>query len=192
MGQRLPDDTIIAGDACIACENILWSAGKTPKTVYARFSGMERCPGVDWDIDPLPPNNRVFTLTQNEIVPCSWGTTTTDGWVVAWLLNYGVLTQSYLTLGRAGLRKYFLSLSPAWSKCVGSFPNQLECGGLTLSAGGFGWVEWKQIAIDLAKDLNIELAPTLFYEVFQIGLREAVYKFTDKTRNINAKSRLEW
>lgn len=192
MGQRLPDDTIITGDACLGCEYYLWDPGKTPKTVYVRFSQMVPCPEIDWSFYPLPPNNRVFTLTQNEIVPCSWGTTTTDGWVVAWLVFWGPLAQSYLVLGRAGMLQYFTSLSAAQARCVGSFPNQLNCGGLVLSSGGFGWVEWKQIAIDLAKALNIELAPTLFYEVFQINLRDVVYKFTDKTRHINIKCKFEF
>ncbi len=192
MGQRLEDDTIITGDACTGCEGILWDPGKTPKIVYARFSQLERCPDVDWTLYPVPPNNRVFTLEQMEDVPCRWRTTTTDDWTVNWYLNWGVLHQSRLYLDRPGMLSYFQSMSPAEAKCVGSFANQNECNGLFLAHEGFGWIEWKQIVIDLAKDLDITLGYHLFYEVFQISLRVAVYKFTDVTRGINVKSKLEF
>lgn len=192
MGQRLENDTIITGNACAGCEEVLWGIGETPKIVYARFSQLERCPGIDWDANPLPPNNRVFTLEQVDGFPCRWFVLTTDDWSVSWQLDWGPLHQSRLFLDRPGMRSYFQSLSLAGHKCVGSFANENVCNGLFFSHGGFAWLEWKQIAIDLAKDLGITLAYTLFYEVFQIDVETIVYKFTDITRGINVKGKVEW
>ncbi|MBA7648556.1 hypothetical protein ES703_56344 [subsurface metagenome] len=190
MGQRLEDDTIITGDACTGCEGILWDPGCTPKTVYVRFSQLERCPDIDWTENPVPPNNRVFTLEQVDGFPCRWYVLTADEWSVSWQLSWGVDLRSRLFLDRPGMRNYFQGLTAPNLKCVGSFENKAVCNGLFFSHGGFGWVEWKQIAIDQAKNLGIALAPTLFYEVFQIDIETVVYKFTDIARGINVKSKL--
>ncbi len=191
MGQRLADDIIEAGAACTACENALWGIGKTPKNVYAHFSGMERCPGVDWDVHALPPNNHTFKLEQIDGFPCRWRYRGTMNWGVNWRINIPIIGNSSITLGHIGFTVYFQCIPDPPNLCEATFANQNVCGGLILASGGFCWIEWKQIAIDLAKGLNLTLAPTLFYEVFQTGLMEVVYKFTDKVRGINVKHRLE-
>lgn len=190
MGQRLEDDTIITGEPCSGCEEVLWGIGKTPKFVYARFSQLERCPGIDWTLYPVPPNNRVFKLEQREDHPCWWRYRLDLGWEINWQICYDLPPYSKLFMGHAPGGTYFQSITPAEHKCVGSFANQNVCNGLFFAHGGFGWIEWKQIAINLAKDLDITLGHHLFYEVFQIDIETVVYKFTDTTRGINVKSKL--
>ncbi|GAI15960.1 unnamed protein product [marine sediment metagenome] len=60
MGQRMRDEPIVYGDDCAAG----WPPDKTPKYVYARFALIEKCP----DPNLIPPNDRTFKLTQEELI----------------------------------------------------------------------------------------------------------------------------
>lgn len=66
MGTPQPDPPVV-GDTCGWCDDILWSAGSTPKHVRVQFSGIETCAGA-----PQPAPNGTFILTQTDLDACEW------------------------------------------------------------------------------------------------------------------------
>jgi len=110
-----------------------WPAGRTPKTIYASFRGLDYCWYRAWF--PQLPNFQ-FCLTQVPAAPCEWEYS--DG---TWMVSY--------TTGPLG-SNLALGWLPAWhlmfgshsdAPCESSFTNDVVCKGEPLVpyiAGGSG------------------------------------------------------
>ena len=133
MGIRVePDDY---GDDCLTC----WPAGKTPKSVFATFSGIQT--GDWWRSNYPPPPNGPFKLNQVDGYPCIFSYFGTI-WTVIYSAktNFPPGTQSSLIIDciPLGAASTFAQLLDG--TCHYSFENNT-----TLPAGNFfyegaGWV----------------------------------------------------
>ncbi len=173
MGQRQDQTEIVYGNDCDIC----FDPGKTPKYVYARFSGIEICTGAGFEKCHVPPNDRTFKLTQVDGTPCSWYYLS-DLWNIyysAWKvadekcrlkieddLSLGVFEQTISACPQEGTVFY---------NTLGCVPDS-SCG-----HGGIGIVTWRLETLALMKALNIEPRSDLFMEMRPLVDGNKVYKY---------------
>jgi len=183
MGQRMPDEPIIYGDDCA----LGWPADETPKYVYARFSGLVKCPDNPPTFFSTPPNDRVFKLTQLEGQPCKWRYTSST-WVVDYQLTAGPLTTHLFLTNADDLSAYFLDQPTPIQKEGYVFHNQyVACPGFLGAHLGIAVVTWSPQATDILKAINIAKSESLFMELFPRDDGKLVYKFCRLQDSINIK-----
>jgi len=173
MGQRMDKDEIVYGDDCLWC----FDAGETPKYVYARFLDIGKCPGEWCEDNPLPPNDRVFKLTQDDMKPCTW--VFQDGfWDVVYHAYWPGIAGCALLINYMGdWSSYFRSVFPFGVSCKTFFTNEEECADGTCGVGGYGIVTSKLEALEVMASLNIKPAYDLFMEMRPLSDGKRVYKF---------------
>lgn len=173
MGQRMPDEPIEYGDDCVAC----FDAGKTPLKVYARFSNIEKCPDKNGHVCLIPPNDRMFALTQDPVHACNYayiGST----WEVFYIASHDWPTKHRLNLGDKGGFTYFWNSGDACPDEGTVFANQLLiCGAFQCGKNGIGIVTWHPQATKLLSDINMQKANDLFMELRPKADGNLVYKF---------------
>jgi len=165
----MPDIDIEYGDDCITG----WPVGKTPRYIYARFSLIEKCP----DPNLIPPNDRVFKLTQEEFVPCHWwyeGST--------WRVEFQVAADPdfvwlVLTDHEAGVTHFEATIAGTPVEGQVYHNENLVCGGALGGIKGIAVVTWTPQATQLLEDLVIEKGPNLFMELRPLPDGKLVYKF---------------
>ena len=173
MGQRMPDEPIDYGTNCLHC----FDADKTPESIYARFSGIEICPG---DLDPtckIPPNDRAFKLTQLNGYPCRY-LYQQSGWVVSCGLWQSPPGQGWLNLQDNDWNYYFQAMFTVCpdegivlaNDMVGCVPH--DC-----VRGGIGVITWTPQATALLAAINLAKDKDLFMELFPREDGKLVYKF---------------
>lgn len=169
MGQRQNKDEIEYGNDCSAG----WDIGKTPKFVYARFSLIEKCP------DPMiiPPNDRVFKLTQEEYAPCDW---LYEGsiWRVVWMVAADpAFVWLILTDHNTGV-SYFQE-TPAGTPCENHIYHNENPGCDDFHGGidGIATVTWGLESLRIRGLLNIETQKDLFMEMRPLADGNKVYKY---------------
>lgn len=187
MGHRMADEPIDYGNDCGAC----FAAGKTPEFVYARFSLVKICDPHTPPVCKVPPNDRVFKLTQDPLDHCSW-VYNQSGWIVLFHVNWGVPAKSFLTLQDSIGNLYFYNVTDS---CVPEgyvFHNVYgACGPLECAYGGLGVVTWTPQATAILEALNIEKSDSLFMELRPLDNGNLVYKFTRIQDAINIKIKFE-
>lgn len=173
MGQRMDDIPIEYGDDCL----LGWGEGETPKCVYARFSNLVKCPEDPPSTPIIPPNDRVFKLTQNPVVPCSW-----RYHIAPWDIYFIILsapTRMFLRIeDDPDYLNYFISTFTGDVEEGHVFDNEnLECVGAIGSTGGIGVVTWTPQATDLLAAINLLKGYDLFMELRPLINGRLVYKF---------------
>lgn len=183
MGQRLDDIPIVYGDNC----NIGWAPGKTPKFVYARFSGLVKCPDNPPTFYSIPPNDRVFRLRQDVGIPCRWAVSSGPWDVTLWLtplpLRTTLVIQNNVDLG------LYFSAQPLGIKGEGFvITNEiLACQPWHGAHLGVGVVTWTPQATEILEAVNIGKAYDLFMELFPLEDGKLVYKFCQRKYSTNVK-----
>jgi len=169
----MSDEPHIYGDDCLRG----WEEGKTPKYLYVRFSKIVRCnddPAPDWLI---PPNDRMFKLTQSDRWSCLWEITT-NGWHILFDLQFdppnAILWLEHVPDGLV----YFYDVvgTPIDEGFVYTNRNP-GCVFFGPTEGGIATVTWTQEATDLLEALNIQRADDLFMEMRPLVDGNKVYKF---------------
>lgn len=183
MGQRMRDVPIVYGNDCLRG----WDAGKTPKYIYLRFSLIVKCP--DWDevVYQIPPNDRVFKLTQDETHSCLWEVTTT-GWHVILDLQFDypntIVWLEYMPTGGV----YFFDVVPLpFDEGVVYHNKNLDCEQGRPSYSGIAVLTYTPQATDLLKAINITKGDDLFMELFPLDDGKLVYKFCRIAESTNIK-----
>jgi len=173
MGQRMEDIPIDYGDDCPQ-----WPGpGKTPKYLYVRFSQIIKCPPWNETEYEIPPNDRVFKLTQHELHPCLW---TYSG--TAWFVFLEVPVEQprmnfYLQSNTTGVL-YFTNFPTEPPTDGYIFHNELACDDI-LHGGtcGIAVVTWTPQATALLEAINLAKGYDLFMELFPLENGRLVYKF---------------
>jgi len=173
MGQRMPDEPHVYGDDCLQC----FDEGKTPLKVYARFSLIEKCPDKPDHVCKIPPNDRMFTLTQDPLHACQW-LYIGDEWEIHYHCHYDFPAQHLLDLGdKAGFGVFWHKGDPCPAEGT-VFDNQLtDCGEFQCGKLGIGVVTWTHQATELLAALNMKKARDLFLEMRPLEDGNLVYKF---------------
>lgn len=173
------------GDDCAAC----FPAGETPLQLYARFSGMSKCPGMGGA--PDPPNLKIFVLTQHALAPCVWSGT--DGvFDVFWRANWGGgAGHSHLNLRVELWGDYFDTIPGDIDSCTMAFSNQSVCNGGVAATGGAGAVYTTLEAAAAGQAMNIQASDRLNVEVFPVDGDHTVFKYCHKPSSTNIKIKYE-
>lgn len=173
MGQRMADKPIVYGDDCLAA----FDAGKTPKYLYARFSQIVQCPDLPPGPNFIPPNDRVFKLTQDEGVPCRWAYESSPWYVEFDVYSGPVRTVLYIRNMLSGT--WYFSANETGPPDEGIVYNNtyFTCTTLVWGTGGIATVTWTPQATDLLASLNMAKANDLFMELFPRDDGKLVYKF---------------
>ncbi len=173
MGQRMKDEPIVYGADCLRG----FDADKTPKYIYIRFSQIVKCP--DWDevVYQIPPNDRVFKLTQDDVHPCLWEVTTT-GWHVIFDLQFDypdtIVWLEYIPDGKV----YFFDVVPLpVEEGIVFHNNNTDCLLGRSAHGGIATVTWTPQATDILEAINMKKAYDLFMELRPLEDGKLVYKF---------------
>ncbi|GAI01352.1 unnamed protein product [marine sediment metagenome] len=173
MGQPMPDIPIEYDDDCL----LGFPAGETPKYLYVRFSKVAKCPDEPPDVYPIPPNDRVFKLTQRPDSPCVWEYESAD-WYLQFIV-WGPEVYTEIILWTAD-RKYVVFYNDNWGPPDEGFVyhhDRPECLPGIPAAGGFAVVTWNPQATKLLEDINMEKARDLFMELRPLDDGKLVYKF---------------
>ncbi len=173
MGQRMPDKPIDYGDDCL----LAFDPDKTPLNVYARFNLMEQCPLELPPFHPIPPNDRVFKLTQLEDVPCGWKVNSGD-WEVTFEIIGGPVRTTLTLFNTADASTYFYEQVVAFQDEGIVFHNSiLVCQPWYGAHLGIAVVTWTPQATALLEAINLEKAYDLFMELRPLEDGNLVYKF---------------
>lgn len=187
MGQRMPDEPIEYGDDCLAC----WPEGETPKHVYARFSNIVKCPDKNGHVCLIPPNDRMFRLTQDPGAACHFKYIG-DVWEIFYWAKLPVDPLSRLNLGDKGGWTYFWDTEPSCAPEGFVFHNTLlVCGLFQCGKTGIAVVTWSPQATKLLSDINMQKANDLFMELRPRDDGKLVYKFCRVQDATNIKILLE-
>lgn len=163
----------IYGDDCL----IGFPPDKTPKYMWARFSGIIKCssdPGSPW---LTPPNDRVFKLEQSDIFPCRWECFT-GSWAVVFYLP-GTDPWGWLSLWQTPANAHFFTDTLDGPLDEGAvYHNREICGiGFAVAHNGIATVTWTREATNLLEALNIQRGNDLFMEMRPLADGNKVYKF---------------
>jgi len=183
----MPDEPIEFGNHCTHC----FANGETPKYVYARFSLIVRCTGIGKEACLIPPNDRVFKLTQQDGFPCSWRYigTTWECWYQPWVVADG---KAHLFLNDLDLKVYFDETKDACPPEGTVWHNSVDCGPpLTCAIEGIGVVVWTPQATTLLAAINLSKSADLFMELFPRPDGKLVYKFCRLREATNIKILLD-
>jgi len=183
MGQRQDKTEIEYGDDCPAG----WDIGKTPKFVYVRFSQIEKCP------DPrlIPPNDRVFKLTQEEYAPCDW-LYEDSIWRIAFQVAADPdFTWLWMTHHETG-DEYFQE-TPAGLPDEGRiYHNSITACDVRHGAkNGIATVTWGLETLKVRGLLNIKTQKDLFMEMRPLANGNKVYKYCKLKDATNIKIKYE-
>lgn len=179
----MPDEPILYGDDC----SIGFDPGETPLHVYARFIGMVQCPDNPPTFYSIPPNDRVFKLTQDAAIACRWAVSS-GPWDVTFWMTPAPLRTALTIVNSVDLGDYFAA-QPLGIKAEGFvITNEiLVCQPWHGAHLGIGVVTWTPQATDLLAAINISKAYDLFMELFPIADGKLVYKFCKIKDAINIK-----
>lgn len=169
----MPKVEIEYGSHCTHC----FANGETPKYVYARFAGIVKCEGAGKEACLIPPNDRVFKLTQQVGFPCSWRYIgdTWECWYQPWVVADG---KAHLFLNDLNLKVYFEESLPACPDEGTVWHGEEACElDLFCAELGIGVVTWNPQATKLLEDINMEKAADLFMELRPLDDGKLVYKF---------------
>ncbi len=180
MGQRQDEDDIVYGRDCPLGYNLaapLWLPGETPKYVYMRFSLIKKCDKeecIEW---PVPPNDRVFKLTQSDVDPCYWQYL--GDWLVEWQLRVTVGTWcSYGLYYPPGFKWYFRADFNTQGDDARFATNICTCEPFNMCGyDGIAVVTWKLEAKAILNSLNMKALSDIFMEMRPLVDGNKVYKF---------------
>lgn len=171
---------IVYGNRCVLGEQLaapLWLIGETPKYVYMRFSEIKLCDTERCEGYPVPPNDRVFKLTQCDVDPCFWQYS--NEWVVTWQLRKPLGTWVMFDLYHPfGM---FHSFQEDFN-CDTGDPrfgwNRSSCEAFnTCGQGGIAVVTWQLEAMAILNALNMKALSDIFMEMRPLVDGNKVYKF---------------
>jgi len=173
MGQRQNQTEIEYSNNCL----LGFPTGETPKYLYVRLSKVNKCPDEPPDVYPIPPNDRVFKLTQRPDDPCVWEYISADWYLRFIVWGPAVYTELMLFTGDlAYLVFYNDTVGPPDEGYV--YPHDRpECLPGIAAAGGIATVTWRLESIALMNTLNIETQPDLFMEMRPLEDGKKVYKY---------------
>lgn len=194
MGHREDKDVIVYGDDCNKGEVLakpLWANGETPKYVYVRFSGIQRCETPRCVGVPLAPNDRVFKLTQTVPDSCLW--MHLGDWEVTWSLLAGLPQHVFFDLfWRPWMAHYFYADYETDGDNARFTHNQVGCGDAnTCGYGGVATVEFGKESMEIRESLNIAASDKLFMEMHPLVDGNRVYKYCRLRDATNIKIEFE-
>lgn len=169
MGQRMPDIPIEYGDDC----GFIWPAGETPKFLYIRFAGIEKCAAAT----KQSPNDRAFKLEQVEFFPCYFRYDSAE-WGIGVDVNAGPNPTDILLMSKGPIEAYFSEQHP--QKIVEGRVYHNDYGACPLGRGGKDGIcviTWTPQATILLEAINLYKGPDLFMELWPLEDGKLVYKF---------------
>jgi len=183
----MPDKPILYGVNCSQC----WDPGKTPKFLYARFINVIRRTDLVPDVCIIPPNDRVFKLTQDPMEPCAWFYDQ-SGWTVRFDLVMQGVGNTWLYLDDAAGNHYFTSITPSCYQ-EGTVLHNEYLGAEPFTCGyvGLGVITWTPQATEILEAINLGKGEDLFMELFPLADGKLVYKFCRIKDATNIKILLE-
>lgn len=165
----MPDEPIIYGDDCLAC----FDAGETPKYLYVRFSGIVQCPAGP----SIPPNDRVFKLTQNAEAACYYRYDSAD-WGIGVDLNAAPNPTDILLMSGDELWSYFSRQDPDKIEEGKVYSNDyVGCPAWRGGKDGICVITWSPQATEVLASINMAKGNNLFMELFPKADGKLVYKF---------------
>lgn len=179
----MPPGDYAKGADCLTC----FAPGETPAKVYARFSGLTACPPGFGRTCKTPPNDRVFTVPQDPISPCSYYYADAN-WMVGFTFALWGPHRSWLSLMDVPGYLYFSGTTPGCMSEDHVFTNEhVACGPLVCCYTGIGIVSWTENAYKLLADINLSAAYDLFMEKWPKANGDVVYKFCKTLDHTNIK-----
>lgn len=179
MGTPIDRDDPIWG---VNCPKFAVPA-ETPETIYVYFWDIEPCPGA---LIP-PPNMHLFTLHQDDVIPCIWNYDNADfGFTV--LLDLQTVTPWGLELRHQDLSAYFIGQTHGAPSEHDVVTSTLDvCGLGNYGAIGFATLFWKVAAVKLITDMNLPSDSQILMEFFVTDAHKPVYKFCLPKYGMNLK-----
>ncbi len=180
MGQRMDKPDIVYGNRCTLGEQLaapLWLPGETPKYVYMRFSEIKLCDTERCEGYPVPPNDRVFKLTQSDVDACFWNYV--GDWAVEWQLRQVVGTWvSFGLYYPPGMAWYFQDDFKTQGDGARNGFNRCTCEPFNMcGVGGIAVVSWQLEAMAILNSLNMKALSDIFMEMRPLVDGNRVYKF---------------
>lgn len=179
MGQRMSPGPIEYGDDCL----IGWPPGKTPKHLYARFANIVPCPaGLEF-----PPNDRVFKLTQDPVLPCGFFYLEPP-WEIEFVILGPPAEIWFVLYETVSGDIYFIDTPMIAPDEKHTYSNlNVACTPDIGGAGGIAAVTWIPQVTNLLEAINMEKADDLFMEMFPLTGNKFVYKFCQLRHITNVK-----
>lgn len=179
MGQRQDKTEIEYGANCIGG----FPVNETPKYLYARFSGLTKCP------DPMriPPNDHVFKLTQEEMFPCEWAYKSTS-WEVWFQVALAPNFVFFWLIDPETNVVYFEETPPGLPDEGHTYLNDIDtCDAFHGATGGIATVTWRIETISLMDLINMKIADDVFMEMRPLVDGNRVYKYCRLKDGTNVK-----
>lgn len=172
-----------SGTDCSYCTPDLWPSGKTPKYVYACFSGIINCGKSSYDA----PNGYTFRLEQIPETPCLWVHTGT-GWIVQWQPFVPLHNYSRVTLQDVITWSFFVGYGAECPSEIVHYDNaQTACVLMYAGASGYCCVDWSGHLLDYVSELGIDAYHQLMREGFYVNDESFVYRLASIYQRTNIK-----
>lgn len=153
-----------------------FDAGEAPKYLYARFSELIKCPDIPPRFYKIPPNDRVFKLTQSDINPCLWRYED-DTWITYVIVLPPPGKAEFHLIDKPLNYAYFIKTIEIPLEEGEVHHNEARACIWNAAHLGTGVVTWRLESIKILADLNIETANDLFMEMRPLVDGNKVYKY---------------
>lgn len=169
----MPDEPIEYGNNCSNC----FDPDKTPEFLYARFSLIAQCPPPIRPSCRIPPNDRVFKLSQTGIYPCGYLYDGTE-WRVHITLWRSPPAQGSFRLEDVDGNIYFdVMFDVCPDEGIVYHSDMVDCLGQDCAVGGIGVFTWTPQATEILEAINLAKGEDLFMELRPLPDGKLVYKF---------------
>lgn len=171
------------GDDCGYCTPALWSAGETPKFIYAYFQGISDCSISSHDV----PNGQTFKLEQDSVLPCYW---VHEGPIYHVYYQPLVPAQgkSLLQLQDHVGFSFLFNYGPMCPPEFTVYENWMQfCELQYAGSGGTGTIFWSDEILQLVNAFGLMPGPDLFHELFNAPNADIIHKFCDRYQRTNVK-----
>lgn len=179
MGTPIPPEPPPHGDDCLHFPE----PTETPHEIYVYFWGMVVCPFAL----ELPPNMHLFTLVQNDAIPCLWEyENAAFGFTI--VLDIQTITPMGLELRHTDTSPYFraeLDGPPAEHQVFTNL--QDVCPPTNYAHSGWATMFWLKAARAVINDMNLPTESNIMLEFFVTDEHKPVYKFCFPRYGMNVK-----
>lgn len=169
----MEDKDIEYGADCL----IGWDTGKTPKYIYGRFAEVVKCADEPPRVYHVPPNDRVFKLTQDSIAPCVYNFDSAT-WDVNFMISDAPDRTVVTLIEQDPYRLYFSSdTAQIYEEGIVLANDYVACEPNLAGHLGIAVFTWTPQATDILAAVNLAKGYDLFMELRPTADGKLVYKF---------------